>query len=74
VIALGRSLLSQEFEQKWCFYLCAQVFQHSWKNSSLLVVYMKLLSRLSETSVATSEKKESEMEEFWVTDTLIFTS
>ena len=39
LMALGRSLLGQEFEQKWWSYLCSQVCQHSWETSSLLVVF-----------------------------------
>jgi hypothetical protein len=31
LMALGRSLLSQEFEQKWWSHLCFQVCQHSWE-------------------------------------------
>ena len=37
LMALGRSLLGQEFEQKWWSHLCSQVCQHSWETSSLLV-------------------------------------
>ena len=33
LMALGGSLLGQEFEQKWCSYLCSQVCQHSWETS-----------------------------------------
>ena len=36
LMALGGSLLGQEFEQKWWSYLCSQVCQHSWETSSLL--------------------------------------
>ena len=36
-MALGRSLLGQEFEQKWWSHLCSQVCQHSWKTCSLPV-------------------------------------
>ena len=39
LMALGRSLLKQEFEQKWWSYLCSQVFQDSWKTSSLQMVF-----------------------------------
>ena len=35
LMALGGSLLGQEFEQKWWSYLCSQVCQHSWETSSL---------------------------------------
>ena len=35
LMALGRSLLGQEFEQKWWSHLCSQVCQHSWETSSL---------------------------------------
>ena len=35
----GRSLLGQEFEQKWWSYLCSQVCQHSWETGSLTVVF-----------------------------------
>jgi hypothetical protein len=37
LMALGMSLLGQEFEQKWWCHLCSQVCQHSWETSSLLV-------------------------------------
>ena len=37
LMALGGSLLVQEFEQKWWHYLCSQVCQHSWETRSLLV-------------------------------------
>jgi hypothetical protein len=39
-MALGKSLLNQEFEQKWWSYLCSQVSQHSWETISLLVVFV----------------------------------
>ena len=35
LMALGRSLLGQEFEQKWWYHLCSQVCQHFWETSSL---------------------------------------
>jgi hypothetical protein len=39
LMALCRSLLGQEFEQELSSYLCSQVCQHSWENSSLLLVF-----------------------------------
>ena len=39
LMALGRSILGQEFEQKWWSYLCSQVCQHSWETSSFLAVF-----------------------------------
>ena len=39
LMALGKSLLGQEFEQKWWSYLCSQVCLHSWDISSLLAVF-----------------------------------
>jgi hypothetical protein len=35
LMALGGSLLGQEFDQKCWSYLCSQVFQHSLETSSL---------------------------------------
>jgi hypothetical protein len=39
LMALGRSLLGQEFEEQWWSYLCSQVCRYSWESSSLLVVF-----------------------------------
>ena len=49
LMALGGSLLGQEFEEKWWSYLCSQVCRHSWETSSLLVVfvYVALWHRIS---------------------------
>jgi hypothetical protein len=49
LMALGGSLLCQEFEQKSWSHLCFQVCQHSWEISSLLVgpVYGELWHRVS---------------------------
>ena len=38
-MALARSLLGQEFEQKWRSYLCSQVCQHSWDTCFLQLVF-----------------------------------
>jgi hypothetical protein len=38
-MALGRSLLGQEFKQKWWSYLCSHMCWHSWETSSLLKVF-----------------------------------
>ncbi|EDL35653.1 mCG148215 [Mus musculus] len=35
LMALGGSLLGQEFEQKWWSHLCSQVCQHSWETLKL---------------------------------------
>ena len=49
LMALGGSLLGQEFEEKWWSYLCSQVCWHSWETSSLLAVfvYVVLWHRIS---------------------------
>ena len=49
LMVLCRSLLGQEFEQKWWSYLCSQVCRHSWETSSLLAVfvYVALWHRIS---------------------------
>jgi hypothetical protein len=39
LMALGRSLLGHEFEQKWWSYLCSQVCLYSWEISSLPAVF-----------------------------------
>jgi hypothetical protein len=39
LMTLGRSLLGQEFEQKWWSYLGSQVCRHFWETSSFLVVF-----------------------------------
>ena len=39
LMALGSSLLVQEFEQKWWSYLCSLICQHSWETSSLPAVF-----------------------------------
>jgi hypothetical protein len=39
-MVLGRSLLGQEFEQKWWHFLSLQIFQLSWESSSLLMVFV----------------------------------
>ena len=40
LMALGGSLLAQEFEQKRWYYMCQQVYWLSWETSSLLVVFV----------------------------------
>ena len=40
LMVLGGSLFGQEFEEKWWFYLCAQVCRHSWEINSLLEVFV----------------------------------
>ena len=49
LMAMGGSLLGQEFEEKWWSYLCSKVCWHSWETSSLLVVfvYITLWHRIS---------------------------
>ena len=42
LMALSRSLLGQEFEEKWWSYLCMQVCRHSWETSSFLVVFVNV--------------------------------
>jgi hypothetical protein len=39
LMALGGSLLGQEFEQEWRYYIWSQVFQCSWESSSLWEEY-----------------------------------
>jgi hypothetical protein len=39
LVALGRSLLGQEFEQKWWSYLYSQICPHSWETSSIPAVF-----------------------------------
>jgi hypothetical protein len=39
LMALGGSVLGQEFEEKWWSYLCSQVCRHFWETSSLLAVF-----------------------------------
>ena len=39
LMALGRSLLGQKFEQKWWSYLCLQVCWYFWETSSLPAVF-----------------------------------
>ena len=39
LMTLGWSLLGQEFGQKWWYFLCSQVCQHSWETSSLPAVF-----------------------------------
>jgi hypothetical protein len=38
-MALGGSLLGQEFEQKWWSYLCSQACLHSWETCFVLAVF-----------------------------------
>ena len=40
LMALGRSLLGQEFEEKCWSYLCSQVCRHFWETISILVVFV----------------------------------
>ena len=40
LMAMGGSLLGQEFEEKWWSYLYSQECSHSWETSSLLVVFV----------------------------------
>ena len=44
MVVVVRSLLGQEFEQKWWSYLCSQAFQHSWETCSILVVIVYMES------------------------------
>jgi hypothetical protein len=49
LMSLGRSLLGQEFAQKWWSYLCSQMSQFSWETRSLPAVfgYGELSHRIS---------------------------
>ena len=40
LMALGGSLLGQEFEEKCWSYLCSQVCRHFWETISILVVFV----------------------------------
>ena len=40
LMALGRSLLGQEIEERWWSYLCTQVCRYSWETSSLMMVFV----------------------------------
>ena len=39
LMALGKSHLDHEIEQKWWFYLCSQTCQHTWQTHFLPVVF-----------------------------------
>ena len=49
LMALGRSLLGQEFEEKWWSYPCSKVCRHSWETRFPLAVfvYVVLWHRIS---------------------------